>query len=93
MKQDYKSLGQYFQQKRVDKGISQRDVASKLGYSSPQFVSNWERGLCAPPVDALPTLIRLYSLSTKEVIGKIMVEQEKLLVKELGLKRARKIRH
>lgn len=86
MRQDFKALGEYFQSKRIASGISQKDVAGKLGYSSPQFVSNWERGLCAPPTEALTTLIRLYDLSAKEVVAKIMIEQEKLLVRELGLK-------
>lgn len=33
---------------RLMKGLTQDEVASKLGYASPQYVSNWERGICLP---------------------------------------------
>ena len=47
MKELFQVLGDYLQSKRMKVGLSQGDVATKLGYSSPQFISNFERGLCA----------------------------------------------
>ncbi len=51
---------------RENSGLSQADVARELGYSSPQFVSNWERGLSSPPVPKLKKLCRLYHVSMDE---------------------------
>lgn len=44
-------------------GLSQGDVAERLGYSSPQFVSNWERGMSTPPIKELKQLAQMYSIS------------------------------
>ncbi|MBX2996439.1 MAG: helix-turn-helix transcriptional regulator [Bdellovibrionaceae bacterium] len=48
---------------REHSGLSQADVAKELGYSSPQFVSNWERGLSSPPIHKLKKLCKLYHVS------------------------------
>jgi transcriptional regulator with XRE-family HTH domain len=84
MRQEFKTLGTYFQEKRSDKGLSQKDVADILGYSSAQFVSNWERGISAPPLEALPTLVKLYQIPTKEIVTLMLKEQEKVLLKVLS---------
>lgn len=60
------SFGAYLQQARLAKGLSQTEVARKLGYSTPQFVSNWERGRCAPAEDSYPKLIKMYGLSERQ---------------------------
>lgn len=35
---------------RRGKGLSQKYVGKALGLSSPQFISNWERGIASPPM-------------------------------------------
>jgi transcriptional regulator with XRE-family HTH domain len=67
MKDLFQVLGEFLQAKRLKVGLSQGDVAQKLGYSSPQFVSNFERGLCAPPLEKLKVLVSLYSVNGEEV--------------------------
>lgn len=55
------AVGQYLAEARAAAGLSQGDVAKQLEYTSAQFVSNWERGICFPPrVGALKTLASLY---------------------------------
>lgn len=49
--------------------LSQRDVAKNLGYTSAQFVSNWERGLSSPPVETLPKLCELYKCKPMPLIN------------------------
>lgn len=66
--------------------MSQGEVAEKLGYSSPQFVSNWERGLACPPLDALSVLIKLYNLNREELIEKILEQTRKELESSLKKK-------
>jgi transcriptional regulator with XRE-family HTH domain len=85
MKELFEVLGEFLQTKRTKSGLSQGDVASKLGYSSPQFISNFERGLCAPPLNKLKQLVQLYDLNGEEVVRLMLKEQERHLRKTLGL--------
>lgn len=48
-------------------GLSQATVAEAFGYSSGQFVSNWERGVSLPPLECLPQLVTLLGLSADAV--------------------------
>jgi transcriptional regulator with XRE-family HTH domain len=59
-------FSKYLKQSRVNAGLSQKQVSEKLGYSSSQFISNWERGLSAPPAKAVKKLAELYSVSIEE---------------------------
>ncbi len=90
MKDLFEVLGSYLQNKRLKAELSQGDVADKLGYSSPQFISNFERGLCAPPLPKLRTLIDLYDLNAEEVIKIMLGEHEKHLRKHLKAAKGRK---
>lgn len=85
MKELFSVLGEFLQARRIKMGLSQGDVAKKLGYSSPQFISNFERGLCAPPLNKLKLLQQLYGLSGEELLKLMMKEHEKHLRKSLGL--------
>ena len=69
-----RNLNDYLREKRLDTGLSQLDVARVLGYASPQFVSNWERGLVSPPLETISILIELYKIPASEVITKILAE-------------------
>lgn len=61
------ALSDYLKKSRENVGLSQTFVSSKLGYSSPQFVSNWERGLSHPPLKSLKKIAKLYKLRDKEL--------------------------
>jgi transcriptional regulator with XRE-family HTH domain len=60
-------LAAYLRKKRRQAGLTQSDVAKKLGYSSPQFVSNWERGLSDPPVETLRKISDIYNIPLDEI--------------------------
>ena len=75
-------LATYLKRKRQEVGLTQSQVAEKLGYSSPQFVSNWERGLANPPVFILKNLTKLYRVSPDEMFGKILEQVQKDLYRE-----------
>ena len=49
-------LSNYLLKAREDKGLTQKELADKLGIASAQLISNWERGLCAPPLKKLNSL-------------------------------------
>jgi transcriptional regulator with XRE-family HTH domain len=85
-----RTLSEYLKDKRVEKGLSQLEVAKVLGYSSPQFVSNWERGLVSPPLETVAVLIDLYKISANEVIEQILHETKAHLEESLGSPKKRK---
>ncbi len=76
---DFESLGTYLAEKRVRAGLSQREVAKKLGYSNPQFVSNFERGLCSPPFAKLKNLVEIYNIPVSEITELLIQIQRKIL--------------
>ena len=80
----HQSLGNYLKNKRNETGLTQSEVATKLGYSSPQFISNFERGLCSPPLNNLKTLVKLYKIPVEEIMTLILEEQESILRKALS---------
>ncbi len=86
----HQSLGNYLKEKRIESGLTQSEVAKKLGYSTPQFISNFERGLCSPPLKNLKILVRLYKIDAAELMDLIMEEQENILQKALNVKGRRK---
>lgn len=85
-----KTLNDYLRQKRLDSGLSQLDVARVLGYSSPQFVSNWERGLVSPPLETIAVLVDLYKIPANEVISRILDETRDYLESHLTTRRRKK---
>jgi transcriptional regulator with XRE-family HTH domain len=72
-------LASYLKHKRILAGLSQGEVAKTLGYSSAQFVSNWERGISSPPANIIPKVAELYSLSVQEFVLVLLKEQEAAL--------------
>ena len=60
-------LGQLFRGARIKRNLTQAELAKQFNYTSPQFCSNWERGLVVPPTNILPKLCKLLKVDTKEV--------------------------
>ena len=52
---------------RKQKGLTQQQLASALGYTSPQFVSNWERGVAFPPANIIGDLSGLLGVPQEEL--------------------------
>lgn len=67
-----KALSEFLKEKRTVVGLSQKDVADKLGYSSAQFISNWERGLSSPPMHTLKKLAEMYNVNVDEMFDVIL---------------------
>lgn len=86
----FKTLGTLLKDSREKNGYSQKEISSRLGYSSPQFISNIERGLCAPPLPKLKQLIEVYKLNPDKVVRLILREEKRKL--ESALIRRRRTR-
>ena len=67
----HQEIGEELKRLRVKAGLKQKEVASKLGYSTPQFISNWERGISSPPVKSIKTLAGIYKTSPEKLFLKI----------------------
>lgn len=75
----FSNLGQYLKKRRLAEGYSQSQLARSLGSLHVQFVSNWERGLCAPPVHSLSRVISVLKLQREKVV-EVMVEDSKIAI-------------
>jgi len=82
-KGNFVAVGRYLRAKRESKGLSQMAVSQKLGYTSSQFVSNFERGLCTPSWPALRQLVKLYEIPEQEILEFLLKEQEDVIRQEL----------
>jgi len=58
-------IGDLIRSTRKQKGISQVEVAKKIGRSS-QFVANWEREASNPPLNIIRPVCEVIGLGIKE---------------------------
>ena len=71
---------------RIEAGLSQGDVRKALGYTSAQFVSNWERGLSIPPVETLGELAVFYSIPSEQLFKTYLEYRLRNLEAEIQMK-------
>lgn len=82
-----RKLADYLKLKRVKSTFTQFDVAKKIGYTSPQFISNIERGLCFPPNKVLKEMVKLYKIKPTEIM-RLLVEIDTQRWKKVLTKKA-----
>jgi transcriptional regulator with XRE-family HTH domain len=89
---DRKKVGQHLKSMREKAELTQAAVSSKLGYSSPQFISNIERGISVAPIPLMAKMTRL-SKSDPQALAKIILKsQEALLMEKLVIEQKSKSR-
>jgi transcriptional regulator with XRE-family HTH domain len=76
---DRKRLGNFLRDMRENSDWTQLEVSRKLGYTSPQFISNIERGISVVPLKTLARMIQLYKADAEEVVNIILESQRRLL--------------
>lgn len=67
----YAAIGEELRKLREKAGLKQKEVATLLGYTSPQFISNWERGISSPPVKTIKQLANIYKTSPEKLFLKV----------------------
>jgi transcriptional regulator with XRE-family HTH domain len=72
-------FGEYLKEKRVAADLTQKEVAEKIGYSSAQYISNFERGIALPPLSKLKIMVKLYRMPKAEVIQMVVEAKAKIL--------------
>lgn len=76
---DRKKLGNFLKEVREGANMTQADVSQRLGYTSPQFISNIERGISVAPLKTLAKMVNLYKANPESVVKIILESQRKLL--------------
>ena len=85
---DRKKLGTFLRGAREKANLTQMEISSRLGYSSPQFISNIERGVSVAPLALLSKLVSAYKISPDPVIKIILESQSQMLRTKLSGKKA-----
>lgn len=75
---DLKKIGRYIAEKRKALGLTQVQVAEKLGMSD-KSVSKWERGICLPDVSVYMELCEILGISLNEFIAGEDLKQENVV--------------
>lgn len=76
------TFGTWIKEARKAAGLSQRDISKKLGYTSPQFVSNWERSYSHPPKYAVIKLSKALGVDVNAIKEKIYADKAEQLKQE-----------
>lgn len=72
----------FLKQFRKWEHVSQRDLATELGHSSPQMISNIERGLCGFPTTGIRIFSRVYGrIAASQLIEAKIADYKKQLQK------------
>lgn len=79
----YEKLGEYLREQRIKADLTQRSVSLSLGYSSAQFISNFERGIAAPPLKKMKILARLYKMPVDQVVALVIEAERAILIEAL----------
>ena len=77
---DLIKIGRYIADKRKALGLTQKQVADKLGMSD-KSVSKWERGLCLPDVSIYITLCNIVGISINEFLAGEDIREENYIQK------------
>lgn len=76
---DFTQLGLYLKNKRIEADFTQAELSNKLGDMHSQFISNWERGLCAPPTHSFQKLIQVLRLDRARLTA-VMLKDSKVII-------------
>lgn len=77
---DQVKIGQYIAGKRKGLGLTQRQLAEKLGMSD-KSVSKWERGVCLPDVSVYSDLCMILGISINEFLAGEDIVKEDMIQK------------
>ena len=77
---DLIKIGKYIAGKRKSLGMTQRQLAEKLGMSD-KSVSKWERGVCLPDVSVYKELCSILGISLNEFLAGEDIAQENMIQK------------
>ncbi|WP_455016210.1 helix-turn-helix domain-containing protein [Oribacterium sinus] len=74
---DFVKIGKYIAEKRKNLGLTQKQLAEKIGMSD-KSVSKWERGICLPDVSLYFDLCSILGISINEFLAGEDIVQENI---------------
>ena len=77
---DLIKIGKYIAGKRKSLGMTQKQLAEKLGMSD-KSVSKWERGVCLPDISVYKELCSILGISLNEFLAGEDIAQENMIQK------------
>ena len=77
---DLKKIGAYIAGKRKERGMTQRELAEKLGMSD-KSVSKWERGICLPDVSVYTELCEILGITLNEFLAGEDIDEKDVTTK------------
>lgn len=63
-----KQLGMKLKTLRLKAKLTQSDIATACKFTTPQFISNWERGISRPPLERIQDLADVYKVGPRTLI-------------------------
>jgi len=75
---DFKNLGTYLKEKRMASKLTQAELAGLLKVHV-QFVSNWERGLCAPPSHCFQQAMDILKADRKKIVAVMLLDSKRVI--------------
>jgi transcriptional regulator with XRE-family HTH domain len=72
-----KSIGEMIKDRREEMGLTQLDCAKHLHLSSPQYISNIERGLCFPSLETVVKLAEILKMDGHKLVDYMLEEHAK----------------
>ena len=66
---DMKQTGQKIVSLRIQRGISVRDLQTKLGFSTPQSIYKWQRGETLPTIENLAALACILGVTIDAIVA------------------------
>ncbi len=82
------SMGKRIMQLRKEKGLTQEQLAEKVGVSA-QAVSKWENDVSCPDISILPKLCEVLGVTTDELLGVRPVEPRVVIVDSQNTKKGK----
>lgn len=77
-------IGKKFKKLREDAGVTQQSLADEMELTSPQYISNIERGASPPSRMYLKTLIKKTGLKKEDIAYFLATEYQKFFMEELS---------
>lgn len=74
---DLVKIGKYIASKRKSLGMTQKQLAEKIGMSD-KSVSKWERGICLPDVSVYLELCEILGISLNEFLAGEDIERDNI---------------
>lgn len=90
LKRNYSKIGKYLKELRLASNLTQREVSMTLGYSSAQFISNFESGISYPPLKKLAAMHSLYGGDAVRLVDLVISSERELLLRRLQASLKRK---